>query len=75
MLGKIVQPPGIKYLIRDLHHNKRYAQEYVDMLIEKMERYIELKRQGARVAPLMTLEQMEAQLIVMKQFEVVEVVA
>ena len=77
MLGKIIQPTGIKYLIQDLHYNKGYAQEYIDMLIdmliEKMEEYIELKRSGRRAAPLMTLEQMEVQLANIKKFQIVEV--
>jgi hypothetical protein len=71
-IARIIQPANVNYLIRNAHHNKYYAQEYVDMLIEKMERYIELKRAGGRVAPLMTLEQMEIQLENMKKFEIIE---
>lgn len=70
--GRIIQPEGVKYLIRDLHYNTHYAQEYVDMLIHKMESYIELKRQGKFRYSLMTLEQMETQLENMKKFQVVE---
>ena len=70
--GRITQPQGIHYLIQELHHSPEYAQGYVDMLIHKMEDYIVLKRQGKRVAPLMTLEQMEIQLENMKKFKVIE---
>lgn len=71
--GKIIQPDGINYMIQELHYSTQYAQAYVDMLISKMESYIELKQQGKRVAPLMTLEQMKSQLEIMKKFKVVEV--
>lgn len=71
--GKIIQPDGVNYLIHHLHYNKAYAQEYVDMLIKKMEDYIAKKRMDNRIAPLMTLEQMEIQLENMKKFQVVEV--
>jgi len=70
--GKILQPEGVNYLIQDLHYSTHYAQEYVDMLISKMEGYIQRKKRGANVAPLMTLAQMEAQLENMKKFKVVE---
>lgn len=72
MKARIIQPKGIKYLIQDLHYSKHQAQEYVDMLIEKMEGYIQVKRNGGRAAPLMTLEQMETQLENMKKFQIVE---
>lgn len=71
-LGRIIQPAGVNYLIQNLHYSRQHAQEYVNMLISKMERNIDLKRNGCRVAPLMTLEQMETQLENMKKFEVVE---
>jgi hypothetical protein len=71
-IGRIIQPDGVNYLIHSAHYSGQYAQEYVDMLIEKMEKYIDLKRAGGRVAPLMTLEQMEIQLGNMKKFEIVE---
>lgn len=71
MTAKIIQPANINYLIQTHHYNKQYAQEYVDMLIEKMERYIERKRNGSLIV-LMTLEQMETQLNNMKQFQIVE---
>lgn len=71
-LGKIIQPNS-NYLIKSLHYSKFYAQEYKDMLISKMENYIELKKKGKSVAPLMTLEQMEMQLENMKQFIIIEV--
>ena len=69
---KIKQPEGINYMIQTHHYSKHYAQDYIDMLICKMERYIDLKRKGMRVAPLMTLEQMETQLENMRKFEIVE---
>lgn len=71
MKAKIIQPEGVKYLIQEYHYSKAYAQEYVDMLISKMERYIERKRNGSLIT-LMSLEQMEIQLVNMKQFQVVE---
>lgn len=70
--AKIIQPNGINYLIQSTHYNKDYAQEYVDMLIFKMENYINKKRNGVMVAPLMTLEDMEIQLENMKLFIIVE---
>jgi len=69
---KIKQPEGIKNLIQEYHYSKDYAQSYIDMLVHKMENYIDQKRQGKRVAPLMTLEQMETQLEIMRKFEIVE---
>jgi hypothetical protein len=70
--ARIVQPEGVKYMIQELHYTTEYAQSYIDMLISKMEDYIELKKRGKFIAPLMTLEQMEIQLENMKLFKVVE---
>lgn len=67
---KIIQPDGIRYMIQEYHYNKYLAQEYIDMLIEKMENYIAKKKRGSFVAPLMTLEQMEVQLEVMRKFKI-----
>ena len=41
--AKIEQPEGIKYMIQDSFYTKAQAQEYIDMLIEKSEDYIEKK--------------------------------
>lgn len=72
---KIKQPDGIKYLIQTYFYRESDAQEYIDMLISKSEEYINLKRSGKRVAPLMTLAQLEAQLVNIKKFEIVGVAA
>lgn len=69
----IKQPDGVNYLIQSYHYSLYYAQEYKDMMIEKMKNYIILKRQGRHVAPLMTLERMEKQLEVMEKWEVMEI--
>lgn len=70
--GRIIQPEGTHYMIQELHYSPEYAQDYVNSLIQQMEKYILLKQQGDKVAPLMTLEQMKIQLENMKQFKVVE---
>lgn len=70
--ARIIQPEGIRYMIQEYHYTKEYAHEYIDMLINKMEKYIEMKRRGELIAPLMTLEQMELQLFNMKKFTVEE---
>jgi hypothetical protein len=72
MPARIIQPQGVNYMIEKTHHTKELAEQYVEMLISKMEKYITLKRQGKRIAPLMTLEQMETQLANMKQFTIEE---
>lgn len=71
---RIRQPNGIRYMIQEYHYSKNGAQDYIDMLIEKSEIYIARKRRGEFVAPLMTLEQLETQLLNIKQFEVVDYV-
>jgi len=70
---KILQPPGVRYLIQEGHYSQRDAQEYIDLLISQSERYISLKLMGKRVAPLMTIEQLEAQLENIKKFVIIEV--
>lgn len=72
---KIKQPDGIKYLIQTYFYHASDAQEYIDMLIAKSEEYINLKRSGKRVAPLMTLAQLEAQLVNIRKFQIVEIEA
>ena len=70
--GKIVQPDGTKYMIQETHYSLDLARDYLNMLIEKMQKYIKLKKQGKEVAPLMTLDQMESQLEIMKRFKIIE---
>lgn len=69
----IKQPDGVNYLIQSYHYSAGYAQEYKDMMIEKMETYIYRKKRGDHCAPLMTIGQMEEQLENMKKWEVVEI--
>ncbi len=69
----IKQPKGFNYMIQEYHYSTFYAQEYKDMMINKMEKYILRKERGEHVAPLMTLERMEAQLEVMRQWEIVDI--
>lgn len=65
---KIIQPEGIKYMIQEWHYSEEQAQEYIDMLIEKSEIYIDKKKRGIRAAPLMTIEQLEIQLENIRRF-------
>lgn len=74
MIARIIQPDNVRYMIQETHWSKGYAEVYINMLISKMENYIELKKQGKRIAPLMTLEQMEIQLGNMKKFTIEEVI-
>jgi hypothetical protein len=67
---KIIQPVGINYMIQKWHYTREYAQEYIDMLISKSEDYISKKRRGLHVAPLMTVEQLETQLVNIKNFKI-----
>lgn len=66
----IIQPKGINYMIQKSFYSEDDAKGYLKMLIDKMERYIVEKKSGKRVAPLMTLSEMENQLAVMKTFTV-----
>ena len=70
--ARIIQPDGIRYMISEYHYTKEGAEWYVNMLISKMEKYIGMKRRGERIAPLMTLGQMEIQLFNMRKFTVEE---
>ena len=67
-LVKIVQPEGIKYMIQEYHYSEDLAQGYIDMLIEQSEECITKKKRGMRVAPLMSLEQLETQLENIRKF-------
>lgn len=69
---KIIQPAGINYMIQKWHYTREYAQEYIDMLIEKSEDYIERKKRGQRCAPLMTVDQLETQLTNIRKFEIID---
>jgi DNA-binding LacI/PurR family transcriptional regulator len=71
--ARIVQPNGIRYMISEYHYSRENAAEYLAMLISKMEDAIIIKKRGERIAPLMTLEQMEDQLKFMKQFIIVDI--
>lgn len=70
--ARIIQPEGIRYMIQEYHYSKESADKYINMLVNKMEKYIEIKRRGGRIATLMTLEQMEIQLFNMRKFTVEE---
>lgn len=70
---QIQQPDGIKYMIQTHHYTEYQAQEYIDMLIEKTETYILKKNNGQRVAPLMTISQLEELLSNIKQFKIITV--
>ena len=71
--AKIIQPEGINYMIQSAFYTEDQAQKYINMLISKMEKYILLKKEGKRIAPLMTLNEMESQLKVMKQFYIINI--
>lgn len=71
MKARIIQP-NTNYMIQKVHWSKDNAEEYLNMLVFKMERYITMKQKGERVAPLMTLNQMKNQLKEMKKFKVIE---
>ena len=71
MKARIIQP-NTNYMIQKTHWSKENAETYLNMLISKMEKYIGMKKRGKRIAPLMTLEQMELQLKEMKTFTVVD---
>ena len=71
MKAKIIQP-NTHYMIQKTHWSKENAEIYLNMLISKMEKYIDMKEKGLRVAPLMTLEQMKNQLKEMKTFFIEE---
>lgn len=71
MKARITQP-NTNYMIQKTHWSKELAESYLNMLISKMEKFIGMKKRGLRIAPLMTLEQMENQLKEMKTFQVVE---
>ena len=71
MKARIIQP-NTNYMIQKVHWSKENAEIYLNMLITKMEKYIQIKKKGKRIAPLMTLEQMETQLKEMKKFQIVE---
>lgn len=70
---KIIQPEGIKYMIQEYHYSKQYAQDYIDMLIDKSDYYIAAKNAGKLVAPLMTVEQLKNQLDNIKKFKIIEI--
>lgn len=67
---KIIQPKGYNYMIQKAFYQEEHAQAYIDMLVNKMEKYIERKSRGERVAPLMTIDSMNHQLSIMKQFKI-----
>ena len=69
---RIVQPTGIRYMIQEFFYNKRQAQDYIEMLIEKSNKYINIKKVGGRAAPLMTIDELEQQLESIKKFKIIE---
>lgn len=70
---KIKQPAGVNYLIQTHHYTRQYAEEYIDMLISQSKSYIEQKKRGKKVAPQITIEQLQTQLENIEKFEIEEV--
>lgn len=69
----IKQPDGVKYLLKEYHYTRFYAQEYLDMLISKTQEYLDMRLAGKKVVQHVSTKKLEETLANLKKCEVVDI--